>query len=152
MGKEFKYVENNVVMNRQYDEQIGIDFIPNQIKIVDFTNLNYGEKKCLYALSVVAFDYSNNYTFKNYEEGKISLFKDGDIWQVYAVLDGKAYYPTCFLNLYEACEELLKNMMIDELLISFNNIVQSRIDEDVINKYIEELTEKYQERQKNKSL
>ncbi len=118
-------------------------FRPNEIKVLDFDSLGLGEKKCLFALAQVTEKYEENYTFRNYEEGKICLYKDGENWQVYNVSNGEVYDAFCFANAFDACTCVLYNMLFHGLVPTFTRIVHNNIDEEELDNYISQLKERY---------
>lgn len=147
--RKFEYKNNKIIGDIEYKGQQDLDYVPQQIKSLDFISLDYNEKRALAALYVVSGHFDSLFTLRNYEEGKTSLYKDGDIWQVYKIKNGKVEFPASFSNAYEACEELITRCMYDDVLALFKKRLEVYSNPIDILRCIEKMRNKYKVIEKN---
>ena len=126
-------------MNLEYKR---VDFQPEEIKLLDFDNLTLNEKHYILAIDATACE-SLDVSYKNYEEGKLSLYKDGEIWKTYYSQDGKIYNEKCYENLSHACEYLLSLTEQSARYVHYDLILDRSYDEEIINNGIENIKERY---------
>ena len=95
--------------------------------------LGYGEKKALMAFYSLDNEKLNSFTF----------YKIDDLWQAYFPLGNQKELYNVSNNLYYLCSEILFALDNDELTVRFINHMKSCIDLDKVDAFIDELKERF---------
>ncbi len=123
------------------NKDVVVDFMPEEIKVIDFDSLSFTEKWILVSFYALT---RGSISLKNYEEGKTSLFKDGDNWVIYKVSNGKAYNPQAFDYILKACDYYIDQQdHKNEMYSIFDLYLDRYYSKERINSYLKDIKEKY---------
>ena len=69
--------------------------------------------------------YGHDYGFENYAfTGEYYIYKDGELWQTYAVEKNEIYNANAYDNFYEACMELFEFFDLETTKYGLNNFLK----------------------------
>ena len=123
------------------NKDVVIDFMPEEIKVLDIDSLSDYEKWILVSFYALT---RGSVSLKNYEEGKTSIYKDGDNWQIYKVANGKAYNPQAFDSIMKACDYYIDTHdHVLETYAIFDLYLDRYYNKEKLNSYIKDIKEKY---------
>ena len=145
LGKKYNY--NNITSQ----------YFMGPVRLTDFSKLSDEEKKTLYAFSFIMAQtgrpYGYDYRFQNYGRiGGYCIYKDVDVWQTYIVERNEIFAANSYDTLYDACMNMFFNFDLKTTryaLENFPKLVEQNWDMDVVNTYLNKITENFNNRHEN---
>ncbi len=115
-----------------------------EIKVIDLNNLDLREKKCLFAFAKSMNINNYPFSFKNYEKGKICIYKENKKWQsCYVSEDGIIMDLRFYNNPFDLCINIYNKLIYvnHKCLADYLNVLKKEYDLEDIKEYLNQIVE-----------